>query len=431
MPSGDPVASCRRTYRRYALRLPWRGSGTFEGDPVALCRFTYPPYALRLAFGGSGTFEGDPVALCRFTYPPVCVSTSNETLLAAPRGLEAIWVAKMGLRHASFVRRRYPSAADSTTPLDSATQDRQQSVADSRAMPPSSAKPAPSKRATRKHPARATEKHPTHATAAPPTSNAETRAYLLAAASVLTKKWPLDKIDAAKIARQAKVSWPTVRRHLGDKIQLRELLQKQFPGLESSDSTTERLLVSASYVFAQRGYAGATLDEVADLAGMTKGAVYWHFRNKAELFLALMQSRDLQLENLGERALSMAQVRGKPEQRLAQILAQHFEVLISDQLHLRLYVEFLAAARDGSVTERLAAAYTNQRAVIARLIRNLSTQGLIARKAPVDDIAQLLLLLFDGFVMMALVDPAHAESKRLAADLAGLLSRGLEQYWVK
>jgi AcrR family transcriptional regulator len=50
--------------------------------------------------------------------------------------------------------------------------------------------------------------------------------------------------------------------------------------------TRDLLLDAAEEVFAKRGFAGASLDEIAETAGYTRGAIYKHFESKADLFLA-------------------------------------------------------------------------------------------------------------------------------------------------
>jgi TetR/AcrR family acrAB operon transcriptional repressor len=51
---------------------------------------------------------------------------------------------------------------------------------------------------------------------------------------------------------------------------------------------TRRLLIdTARRVFAERGVSRTSLDQIATAAGLTRGAVYWHFKNKVDLFLAL------------------------------------------------------------------------------------------------------------------------------------------------
>src|SRR5271165_3793460 len=54
--------------------------------------------------------------------------------------------------------------------------------------------------------------------------------------------------------------------------------------------TRDHLLAAAAEVFAARGFHGASLDEVAAVAGFTKGAVYSNFKNKEDLFLALFKA---------------------------------------------------------------------------------------------------------------------------------------------
>lgn len=54
--------------------------------------------------------------------------------------------------------------------------------------------------------------------------------------------------------------------------------------------TKQRVLAAALDVFAERGYHGATVEEIAERAGMTKGAVYYWFRDKVDL------ASDLQAE---------------------------------------------------------------------------------------------------------------------------------------
>lgn len=55
-----------------------------------------------------------------------------------------------------------------------------------------------------------------------------------------------------------------------------------------AEATREALLDAAEEVFFERGVARTSLDQIARHAGLTRGAVYWHFRNKADLFRAML-----------------------------------------------------------------------------------------------------------------------------------------------
>ncbi|MFP5228476.1 MAG: TetR/AcrR family transcriptional regulator [Acidobacteriota bacterium] len=58
-----------------------------------------------------------------------------------------------------------------------------------------------------------------------------------------------------------------------------------------TQETQTRLLAAAEEIFVRDGYENAQLDEIASLAGRSKGAVYTHFRSKEDLFLALFEQR--------------------------------------------------------------------------------------------------------------------------------------------
>ena len=57
---------------------------------------------------------------------------------------------------------------------------------------------------------------------------------------------------------------------------------------EEAAITRESLLQAALAVFSRKGYTAATMEDVARQAGVTRGAIYWHFGSKAELYTALL-----------------------------------------------------------------------------------------------------------------------------------------------
>ena len=61
---------------------------------------------------------------------------------------------------------------------------------------------------------------------------------------------------------------------------------------ERRAQTRAKLLKAAGAVFARRGYHEATLEEIAERAGLSKGALYYNFASKEDLFLALLKTRD-------------------------------------------------------------------------------------------------------------------------------------------
>lgn len=60
---------------------------------------------------------------------------------------------------------------------------------------------------------------------------------------------------------------------------------------EEALKTRQMLLDAAIEQFARRGVSNTTLTDIADAAGVTRGAVYWHFSSKSELFNAMWQEQ--------------------------------------------------------------------------------------------------------------------------------------------
>jgi TetR/AcrR family transcriptional regulator, acrAB operon repressor len=75
---------------------------------------------------------------------------------------------------------------------------------------------------------------------------------------------------------------------------------------EDALATRNALLDAAERLFQQQGVSGTSLQDIAAAAGTSRGAVYWHFRDKADLFNAMMARVTLPIEN------AMEQARGVP-----------------------------------------------------------------------------------------------------------------------
>ena len=70
---------------------------------------------------------------------------------------------------------------------------------------------------------------------------------------------------------------------------------------EAQDTRT-RIIDAAECVFRDKGVAHASLEDVAAAANVTRGAIYWHFKHKGELFEAMMQRVELPAQSMMERA---------------------------------------------------------------------------------------------------------------------------------
>lgn len=70
---------------------------------------------------------------------------------------------------------------------------------------------------------------------------------------------------------------------------------------QDAEVTRNLLLDAAETVFNEKGVARTSLAEIATAAGVTRGAVYWHFKNKADLFHAMMERVKMPIDEMVEQ----------------------------------------------------------------------------------------------------------------------------------
>lgn len=183
--------------------------------------------------------------------------------------------------------------------------------------------------------------------------------------------------------------------------------------------TRAMLLGAAAQVFARRGYATATVAELAHAAGCSTGALYAHFPSKADLFLALMD------ETIPAWASGYAQqlehLEGGLDEQLAAVTAR-WSRLLDDQPQLTmLFVEFWSAAiRHPELRPRFAERHTQIRTALANLLRqNLGHRD--APDVPAETLAAIVTALGEGLALQRLADPAAVPDDALLTALRLLL----------
>lgn len=97
---------------------------------------------------------------------------------------------------------------------------------------------------------------------------------------------------------------------------------------EEAQETRNQILEAAEKAFYKRGIARTTLADIAELAGVTRGAIYWHFDNKAELVQALLDSLQEPLDALSQA--SESEDEPDPLGCMRQLLVQLMHQMASD-----------------------------------------------------------------------------------------------------
>lgn len=166
------------------------------------------------------------------------------------------------------------------------------------------------------------------------------------------------------------------------------------------------LLRAAAAVFSERGFRDASVDDIAHRAGYSKGAIYWHFESKDDLFFALLEER---LERPTREMIELLES-APPEQDMGPEASRRFvELLESERELLLLQHEYWSqAVRDS----KLRARYASRRAKLrAALGRALSTRlehlgappGALAGET--ETMATVIMGLSAGLAQERLIDP--------------------------
>lgn len=167
--------------------------------------------------------------------------------------------------------------------------------------------------------------------------------------------------------------------------------------------TRSALLESAADVFARRGYAAATVEEITESAGYSRGAFYSNFDDKEELFLTLIVSRTER--NLLDIAAAFQQGR-TPEERIRSGGAFLDSMAGRERQWCVLYMEFWARAiRDPKLRRRFSRQYDVWRDGIAAMIEAQYEELGLELDAPARELASGLIALFEGQVLQRLIDP--------------------------
>lgn len=109
---------------------------------------------------------------------------------------------------------------------------------------------------------------------------------------------------------------------------------------ESKERTRQRLLAEAQRLFRERGYAATSLEQIAEAAEVTKGAIYGHFASKEDLLLSTLEAgRDTPPEYV-----TMLNDQSRPlRERLAEFSHAVAVEHPGDVAELAMFLEFFAA----------------------------------------------------------------------------------------
>jgi AcrR family transcriptional regulator len=194
------------------------------------------------------------------------------------------------------------------------------------------------------------------------------------------------------------------------------------------EQTRKRLLESARAVFGRRGFAGASLDEIAENAGLTRGALYYNFPGgKDDLFLALLDERHAARAEALEKALGEAGA-GDIQQTIRQARAAAHDAALSMRANREwrlLVFEFaLHAARERRFARSFGHRETKLRKALIRVIEERAKARGVDLPLPAEELALGINALGNGLALEDLIAEGSVPES-LFEELVGYLLLGL------
>ena len=195
---------------------------------------------------------------------------------------------------------------------------------------------------------------------------------------------------------------------------------------EDALATRDRLLDAAEHLFQAKGVSRTSLNDIATAAGTTRGAIYWHFKDKADLFNAMMERVTLPLE---ESAKQLDDGTQDPVDNIRESMMQALRKLTEDPQAHRVfdiathkveYVDEMLAVRERHVKARDECLQHVQGALLLAARR----RG-ICLQMPAVMAAHGLHAMVDGLIQNWLLDPKTFDLVELGRQTLEVYLKGL------
>lgn len=195
---------------------------------------------------------------------------------------------------------------------------------------------------------------------------------------------------------------------------------------EQARATRVALMEAAAWVFYEKGFAGATLDEIAKRAGVTRGALYGHFDNKLAMLEALFESAARPLDAF---AVNLAACRNQPVENLIEEIQRCWREATDTLKTARLYA--LVFNLSASTLESapffacVVAAYRDSEMRIEEWLRRAMTQACLPATFDTQRAARVIHATLNGLLRRRLMN--LSESNLRDADVAKIMRALVQQ----
>ncbi len=189
---------------------------------------------------------------------------------------------------------------------------------------------------------------------------------------------------------------------------------------QQSDSTREALLSECLHLFAERGFASTSVDDIARAAGVTKGAIYWHFAGKDEIFHAILDRIRAQWQEVVHVPVS---ARGDPLAQLARLFDAYAELFRQSPDICLFLQQVILDRKNKPFAAAVAKVFATTARFIARILDDGKARGVVRTDVDSLTTAHLILGMLAGASQQASTPAARSLPVLIAEAKAMTLAR--------
>jgi len=193
-----------------------------------------------------------------------------------------------------------------------------------------------------------------------------------------------------------------------------------------SENSRAQVLDAALRVFGQRGIRAASVQDVADGAGMSKGAVHYHFESKDDLIIQCLR---YSCDRIRDRVREVFEKPGLPLEKVQRAMAEMWSVRADGTPEIRVILDvMMQAVHDPILKKAVGESIRNAKKQVVEIgLKNLLEMGLRPR-VPLEMIPRLMLGALDGLALHNLFDPATSEEVEQMLRAHELITLALFEY---
>jgi AcrR family transcriptional regulator len=187
----------------------------------------------------------------------------------------------------------------------------------------------------------------------------------------------------------------------------------------------DEVLEAALEAFSKKGFKGTSLDEIAEMVGITKGAIYWHFKNKVDLYNAVDEFATKQWDSF---VLEPLRGVADPKTKLEKVIKGTFEFCSANPMVFDFMMTFLEGplVLQSKMRKKVIDSYVLDRTFMAGIISDGIKKGQFKDVEPMV-CASFLVGAVDGILIQWSLDRSSIDLNRMSSVIQRVLFQGLQK----